>query len=66
MAGRVDREHNAFASLVINHYSTNIQYQELFAICQSLPGPASTKMAFCITYMRGGLLAAIASFLMWR
>jgi hypothetical protein len=32
------------------------QYQELFAICQALPGPASTKMLFCITMVGDHLL----------
>ncbi|KAF2198291.1 chromate ion transporter-like protein [Delitschia confertaspora ATCC 74209] len=40
-------------------------YQELFAICQALPGPASTKMAFCIALIHAGLLPAIFVFLVW-
>ncbi|KAJ7510154.1 chromate transporter-domain-containing protein [Mycena galericulata] len=40
-------------------------YQELFAICQALPGPASTKMAFCIAHIHAGLLPAILFFLIW-
>jgi hypothetical protein len=35
------------------------QYQEIFAICQALPGPASTKLGFCIALSRGGFSAAI-------
>ena len=42
------------------------QFQELFAICQSLPGPASTKLGFCIALIRGGLVAAVMFFLTWR
>ena len=42
------------------------QFQELFAICQALPGPASTKLGFCIVFIRGGFLAAVIFFLTWR
>ncbi|KXX76227.1 putative transporter YwrB [Madurella mycetomatis] len=40
-------------------------FQELFSISQSLSGPASTKMLYCINLIRGGFMAAIVSFLMW-
>ncbi|KAI8937744.1 hypothetical protein NX059_005444 [Plenodomus lindquistii] len=40
-------------------------YQELFAICQALPGPASTKMLFCIAMIHAGLGAALFAFLLW-
>ncbi|KAF2856705.1 chromate ion transporter-like protein [Plenodomus tracheiphilus IPT5] len=40
-------------------------YQELFAICQALPGPASTKMVFCIALIHAGLGAAVFAFLLW-
>ncbi|CAE6443169.1 unnamed protein product [Rhizoctonia solani] len=40
-------------------------YQELFSISQALPGPASTKMTFCIAFLRAGFLAALAVFLIW-
>ncbi|EOA81297.1 uncharacterized protein SETTUDRAFT_99154 [Exserohilum turcica Et28A] len=40
-------------------------YQELFAICQALPGPASTKMCFCIALLHAGAVAAIFAFLLW-
>lgn len=42
-----------------------LQYQELFAICQALPGPASTKMLFCIAMIHAGLAAAVFAFLLW-
>lgn len=42
-----------------------MQYQELFAICQALPGPGSTKMAFCIAIIHTGMLPAILAFLIW-
>ncbi|KAF1995995.1 chromate ion transporter-like protein [Amniculicola lignicola CBS 123094] len=40
-------------------------YQELFAICQALPGPASTKMVFFIAMIHAGLTAAVFAFLLW-
>ncbi|KAF2692014.1 putative chromate ion transporter [Lentithecium fluviatile CBS 122367] len=40
-------------------------YQELFAICQALPGPASTKMVFCIAMIHAGVIPAIFVFLLW-
>lgn len=41
-------------------------FQELFSIVQSLSGPASTKMLYCINLIRGGFAAAVFSFLLWR
>ncbi|PPR04029.1 hypothetical protein CVT24_010605 [Panaeolus cyanescens] len=41
------------------------QYQELFAISQALPGPASTKMLFNIAQIHAGLLPAIFVFIIW-
>ncbi|CAG9989460.1 unnamed protein product [Clonostachys byssicola] len=40
-------------------------YQEFFSISQALPGPASTKMLFCIVQMHDGLLASILAFFYW-
>lgn len=40
-------------------------YQELFALCQALPGPGSTKMLFNINAMHGGLIAGLFAFLVW-
>ncbi|KAL2268951.1 hypothetical protein VTJ83DRAFT_3797 [Remersonia thermophila] len=40
-------------------------FQELFSISQSLSGPASTKMLYCINLIRDGLWAAVLSFLFW-
>ncbi|XXH03495.1 hypothetical protein Hte_009900 [Hypoxylon texense] len=40
-------------------------YNELFSISQALPGPASTKMLYCINLLRNGLPAAIFTFLLW-
>ncbi|KAL4998433.1 chromate transporter-domain-containing protein [Aspergillus recurvatus] len=40
-------------------------YQELFAVCQGLPGPASTKMLFCLALLRAGFIPAVVVFLLW-
>ncbi|KAF2461572.1 chromate ion transporter [Lineolata rhizophorae] len=40
-------------------------YQELFAICQALPGPGSTKMAFCIALIHAGFWPALFVFITW-
>jgi chromate transport protein ChrA len=40
-------------------------YQELFAICQALPGPGSTKMLFCLALLHAGFLPALLVFLVW-
>ncbi|KAJ7487056.1 chromate transporter-domain-containing protein [Mycena latifolia] len=40
-------------------------YQELFAVSQALPGPASTKMAFSIAHTHAGLVPAILFFFIW-
>ncbi|KAN0086899.1 Chromate transporter domain containing protein [Elaphomyces granulatus] len=40
-------------------------YQELFAICQALPGPGSTKMIFCLTLLHAGFLPAVFVFIIW-
>ncbi|GES66849.1 putative chromate ion transporter [Aspergillus terreus] len=38
---------------------------ELFAICQALPGPGSTKMLFCLTLYHAGFIPALVVFLLW-
>ncbi|KAF3482037.1 uncharacterized protein GIQ15_04796 [Arthroderma uncinatum] len=40
-------------------------YQELFAICQGLPGPASTKLLFCIALLHAGFIPALLVFFIW-
>lgn len=44
----------------------NFKYQELFAVCQALPGPASTKMLFCIAILHAGFIPALIVFFLWR
>ncbi|QRV96295.1 chromate ion transporter [Ceratobasidium sp. AG-Ba] len=40
-------------------------YQELFSICQALPGPGSTKMMFCLAFLRAGFIPAVVVFFIW-
>ncbi|KJX93032.1 chromate ion transporter like protein [Zymoseptoria brevis] len=40
-------------------------YQEMFALCQALSGPGSTKMIYAINVLHYGLLVGIASFFLW-
>ncbi|KAL3459347.1 chromate transporter-domain-containing protein [Aspergillus heterothallicus] len=40
-------------------------YQELFAICQGLPGPGSTKMLFCLALLHAGFIPALLAFALW-
>jgi chromate transport protein ChrA len=40
-------------------------YQELFSVCQALPGPASTKLLFNIAFLHAGFLPALLVFLLW-
>lgn len=40
-------------------------FQELFAVAQSLPGPASTKMLFSIALIHAGVPAAFLAFALW-
>ncbi|KAG8899545.1 hypothetical protein FRC00_001306 [Tulasnella sp. 408] len=44
---------------------TDEQFKELFALTQSLPGPASTKMAYCIALEHSGFTGACVAFLFW-
>ncbi|MCB1757723.1 MAG: chromate efflux transporter [Gammaproteobacteria bacterium] len=39
------------------------QFGQLLAICQFLPGPASSQLGFCIGLLRSGWAGALASFL---
>ncbi|AVX03969.1 putative chromate transport protein [Maritalea myrionectae] len=39
------------------------QYADLVALCQFLPGPASSQVGFAIGVQRGGILGGIAAFL---
>ena len=43
-----------------------LKYQELFAICQALPGPRSTEILFCIILIHGRFMPASSVFLIWN
>ena len=45
---------------------SQIQYQELFSVCQAFSGPGSTKMLYCINLIHDGFLSAVLAFLLWR
>lgn len=47
------------------HWVDERTYEELFALCQALSGPASTKMIYAINVMRYGLPTGIAAFFIW-
>ena len=38
----------------------------MFALCQALPGPGSTKLLYAINLIRSGFAIAISSFFVWR
>lgn len=38
------------------------QFAQLLAICQFLPGPASSQLGFCLGLLRAGWLGAVAAF----
>jgi chromate transport protein ChrA len=40
-------------------------FQGLFAVTQSLSGPVSTTMLYCINLRRNGLLCAVLAFFLW-
>jgi hypothetical protein len=56
-----------FHQRFVNKYQwvSEPMFQELFAVTQSLSGPASTKMLYCINLARNGFLAALSAFLLW-
>lgn len=43
-----------------------LQYQELFSVCQAFSGPGSTKMHYCINLIHNGFISAVLGFLIWR
>lgn len=45
---------------------SNELFTELYAICQSLPCPSSTELAYSVSLVRSGFLCACLAFLLWR
>ncbi|KAI5364659.1 Putative chromate transporter [Septoria linicola] len=56
-----------FRELFVQKYKwlDDSAYDELFAVCQALSGPASTKMLYSINVMRYGLLTGLAALMVW-
>ncbi len=46
-------------------YLTHQELNELFALCQILPGPSSTQLLIAIGYKRGGVLLGFATLFVW-
>ncbi|CAO3574403.1 unnamed protein product [Mortierella alpina] len=51
--------------VVKREWISSEQFTELFAICQALPGPASTELAYSLTLVRSGFLCSAFAFLLW-
>lgn len=58
--------HNSKVATLSRKTEKWIKNQEIFAVCQALPGPASTKMLFCLKLIHDGLIPAICGFFTWR
>ncbi|KAJ1554202.1 hypothetical protein HK405_005731 [Cladochytrium tenue] len=51
--------------VVRRKWLTDQMFAELFAISNSLPGPASTQLAFTVALIRGGVAPGVLAFLIW-
>ncbi len=49
--------------VIKNKWISESDYQELVALCQFLPGPASSQVGMAIGHQHGGILGAIAAWL---
>lgn len=56
-----------FQQLFVEKYQwiDNTSYQELFALCQALSGPGSTKMIYAINVLHYGFWVGLVAFLVW-
>ncbi|KAF7722078.1 hypothetical protein EC973_003727 [Apophysomyces ossiformis] len=55
-----------FDEMVIKRqWISDQQFTELLAICQALPGPSSTELAYSISLIRSGFVCSILGFLLW-
>lgn len=56
-----------FQQLFVEKYQwlDNTSYQELFALCQALSGPGSTKMIYAINVLHYGIWVGLAAFVVW-
>lgn len=48
--------------VIQRHWLSESQFSQLFAICQFLPGPASSQLGFSLGLIRAGWLGALAAF----
>lgn len=42
---------------------TEAEFSQMLAVCQFIPGPASSQLGFAIGFARGGVLGALAAFI---
>lgn len=56
-----------FHRLFVEHYRwiDETNYQQMFALCQSLCGPGSTKMLYAINVLKYGFWTGLLSFFFW-
>lgn len=47
------------------HWIDETTYQEMFALCQALNGPASTKLLFGVNVLRYGFWVGLLAFFVW-
>lgn len=56
-----------FQQLFVEKYQwiDNTRYQEMFALCQALSGPGSTKMIYAINVLHYGFWVGLGAFVVW-
>lgn len=56
-----------FQQLFVEKYQwiDQTRYQEMFALCQALSGPGSTKMIYGVNVLRYGFWVGLAAFVVW-
>lgn len=56
-----------FRELFVDKYRwvDETTYQEMFALCQALNGPASTKLLFGVNVLRYGFWVGLLAFFLW-
>ncbi|KAM0703234.1 hypothetical protein Q7P35_009172 [Cladosporium inversicolor] len=56
-----------FQQLFVEKYQwiDQTRYQEMFALCQALSGPGSTKMIYAINVLHYGFWVGLAAFIVW-
>ena len=56
-----------FQQLFVENYQwiDDTRYQEMFALCQALSGPGSTKMIYAINVLHYGFWVGVGAFVVW-